>query len=37
MQSAAQYKSLSPASGLTLVEVDASSLEQVVGVSAVWR
>jgi two-component system response regulator AtoC len=37
MQSAAQYKSQPSVSGLTLVEVDASSLDQVVGVSAVWR
>ncbi len=37
MQSAAQFASQPPVSGLTLVEVDSAYAAQVVGVSAVWR
>ena len=37
MQSAAQFQTLPPATGLTLVEVEAPSPNQVVGVSAAWR
>jgi DNA-binding NtrC family response regulator len=37
MQSAAQFQTLPPATGLTLVEVEAPSANQIVGVSAAWR
>jgi two-component system response regulator AtoC len=37
MQSAAQFQTQSPASGISLVETDAPSTLQVVGISAAWR
>jgi two-component system response regulator AtoC len=37
MQSAAQFQTLPPAPGLTLVEVETPSANQIVGVSAAWR
>jgi two-component system response regulator AtoC len=37
MQSAAQYPSQPPVSGLTLVELDSPPVAQPVGVSAAWR
>jgi two-component system response regulator AtoC len=37
MQTAAQFQTLPPASGLTLVEVESASANQIVGVSAAWR
>ncbi len=37
MQSAAQFQPQFPASGLTLVDVDATPPLQIVGVSAAWR
>jgi DNA-binding NtrC family response regulator len=37
MQSAAQFQTQPPATGLTLVEVEAPSANQIVGVSAAWR